>query len=126
MIPGTSPEYLQGLERELALCQGLLSLVLDHLGRSMGPGDRNSPLGRVLAADDPVKVEEIVVEVDQHLAANRQDLALRLLREETGLIYDELYGLVARWGNMSAARKRGWLRFRQLQKAVFEVGKKGE
>ncbi|WP_143393327.1 hypothetical protein [Fimbriiglobus ruber] len=111
------------VEQELAYCQTLLGLVLDHFGRTLSPDDRNSPLGRVLVVDKPAETERVVTEVTRHLATRHSDLALRLLREETGLAWDDLYTLVGDWAKLDTERKKRWVRFARLAKAARDASR---
>lgn len=90
------------LKAESASCRALLCLLLDGEAEALR------------ALDDPDAVARIVEEADAHLATGKEALALRLLREETGLRWDDLHQVVGAWRRMDAACKRDWLRISRL------------
>ena len=117
--PFTSPERLERLERELGFCQKLLWVLVKGLKDQIAANDQ-SKLDHLLSEAGEAEVETLVRTLDTRVASGETELALRCMREETGAYWEDLYQIVAGWPNLSYDRKRSWLRFARLRKALPE------
>jgi hypothetical protein len=122
-IPIRLKSMTRSLEQELSLCHLLLWILVEHLGRKLTPEEKDTPLARVLAADDPAHVGRVVSDIDRHIRAGRKDLALRLLHDETAIAWDNLYDHFESWQSWDAAHKTGWLRLARLRTVLASLHK---
>lgn len=121
LMSSSGSTSVEQLEQELGFCESLLWLVIDHLKQRMSTEEHHTPFGRFLLADNSNEVERILSEVDLHISANRNDLALKLLRAETATIWDDLHKITGRWQSLSNTQKRRWIRFARLAKVLREI-----
>ena len=110
------------LRLELAACEAMLCVILDHLGKKLTPEERvSSPLGKLLAADNPAEIEKLVAQINDHLKAQRKDLAILKLREMTGITWDDLHVLADRWKEMTVDQQKHTLRLARIYQTYREL-----
>ena len=109
---------VERLERELGFCQKLMWILVKNLKDQL-PSDQTK-LAHLFSETGEAEIDTIVENLDMRVASGQTELALRCLREETGSNWEDLYQVVAGWPNLSSDRKRSWLRFARLRKALPE------
>lgn len=101
-------------EQELKALSSLVLTLLDYIEQRLKPEDHNSPVGRLIACNNPADAERVAAIVDKHLADGKTHLALRTLHDETGHTWDEVHQVVAEWKRLGRPQKQQWVRFARL------------
>jgi hypothetical protein len=117
-----APNYDRSLSVQLAGCEAMLWVILDHLGKKLTPEERvSSPLGKLLAADNRAEIEQMVGQVNEQMKTNRKDLVILKLRELTGITWDDLHLIVDRWKEMTSDQQKHLFRLARVYQAYREA-----
>ncbi len=99
---------IEQLERALALTLGILREIGGKLDSNQKLAGVSEELKRLIPEDESI-VRDEVAQIDQFVKQNQRPKAARLLRESTGLPWDQIHEMIRRWSQMPLNKKTRWL-----------------
>lgn len=103
---------VQNLEAALAVSMHLLQSLVDKLEVRLGPGFLGEELEQFAAIG--CHAAEQVAEIDRLVKENQQPAAARVIREMSGVTWDEAHYITNRWTSLQFKQKVRWLQLSQL------------
>jgi hypothetical protein len=110
---------VQNLEAALAVSMNLLQSLTEKLESRLGPGFLGEELEQFTAIG--CQVAEQVAEIDRLVKENQQPAAARVIREMSGVTWDQAHYITNRWTSLQPRQKVRWLQMNQLAHAVRSI-----
>lgn len=107
---------VQNLEAALAVSMNLLQSLTEKLENRLGPGFLGEELEQFAAIGR--HSAEQVAEIDRLVKQNQQPAAARVIREMSGVTWDQAHYISNCWASMQSHQKVRWLRLNQLANQV--------
>jgi hypothetical protein len=103
---------VQNLEAALAVSMNLLQSLAEKLESRLGPGFLGEELEQFAAIGR--QSAEQVAEIDRLVKENQQPAAARVIREMSGVTWDQAHYITNRWTSLQSKQKVRWLQLNQL------------
>jgi hypothetical protein len=103
---------VQNLEAALAVSMNLLQSLVEKLESRLGPGFLGEELEQFAAIGR--QSAEQVAEIDRLVKENQQPAAARVIREMSGVTWDQAHYITNRWTSLQSNQKVRWLQLNQL------------
>lgn len=110
---------VQILEAALAVSMNLLQSLTEKLESRLGPGFLGEELEQFTAIG--CQAADQVAEIDRLVKENQQPAAARVIREMSGVTWDQAHYITNRWTSLQLRQKVRWLQMNQLAHAVRSI-----
>ncbi len=115
---------VQNLEAALAVSMNLLQSLAEKLESRLGPGFLGVELEQFAAIGR--QSAEQVAEIDRLVKENQQPAAARVIREMSGVTWDQAHYITNRWTSLQFQQKVRWLQLNQLAYQASAVASESE
>lgn len=115
---------VQNLEAALAVSVKLLQSLAEKLESRLGPGFLGEELEQFTAIG--CQAAEQVAEIDRLVKENQQPAAARVIREMSGVTWDQAHYITNRWTSLQSSQKARWLQLNQLAHTTRPVAPEPE
>lgn len=103
---------VQNLESALAVSMNLLQSLVDKLENRLGPGFLGEELEQFAAIGR--QSTDQVAEIDRLIKEGQQPAAARVIRDMSGVTWDQAHYITNRWTSLQSNQKARWLQLNQL------------
>jgi hypothetical protein len=111
-------EQIRRLEADLDAALTLLRVLSERVRHALGPEAIGPELSRFLEALEYSEQRDLIGRLDALTAKGAEPEAVRMIRDLTGVTWDEAFAICSAWHQHSAEEKERWARSVQLRKAL--------